>query len=194
MDYSEYDLTIGQTFGDYEELTKSFDVFCKKYHHPFVIRTRSEKQILYKCCHGIRQNSKCQGKRPGQRYYYNGCEAQINVYKGKNNRWKITKMVVDHNHKIGEEEFRYYGRAKRSLDTNDSFLENTEDSNQMSDRDKFMFVLDVTKNIANILSNCDMKSFNNYINELKIIEQNARNGKSLLVNEKINMTNGSLEE
>lgn len=60
---SEHTLNVGQHFNDYEQLSKTVNLFCKEHYHPFVIRTRSQKQVLYKCCHGIKQNSKCLGKR-----------------------------------------------------------------------------------------------------------------------------------
>ncbi|XP_077292396.1 uncharacterized protein LOC143915571 [Arctopsyche grandis] len=109
----EHSLNVGQTFINYEELTKVFNAFCKQYHHPFVIRTRSDKQIVYKCRHGVRQSSKSQGKRPNQHYFYQRCGAQINLYKGKNNNWKVTKVLLDHNHTVGKEEFSFYGKGKR---------------------------------------------------------------------------------
>lgn len=109
---SEHTLNVGQHFNDYEQLSKTVNVFCKEHYHPFVIRTRSQKQVLYKCCHGIKQNSKCLGKRPNQHYYYKNCKAQINFYKSKNEKWKLTKLLLNHNHTVGKEEYSNYGKAK----------------------------------------------------------------------------------
>ncbi|XP_044733980.1 uncharacterized protein LOC123296531 [Chrysoperla carnea] len=109
---SEHTLNVGQHFNDYEQLSKTVNVFCKEHYHPFVIRTRSQKQVLYKCCHGIKQNSKCLGKRPNQHYYYKNCKAQINFYKSKNEKWKLTKLLLNHNHTVGKEEYSNYGKGK----------------------------------------------------------------------------------
>lgn len=109
---SEHTLNVGQHFNDYEQLSKTVNVFCKEHYHPFVIRTRSQKQVLYKCCHGIKQNSKCLGKRPNQHYYYKNCKAQINFYKSKNEKWKLTKLLLNHNHTVGKEEYSNYDKAK----------------------------------------------------------------------------------
>lgn len=112
---NEHNLNVGQKFNDYEQLSTSVNAFCRVHYHPFVIRTRSQKQVLYKCCHGIKQISKCQGKRPNQHYYYKSCPAQINFYRGKNEKWTLTKMLLNDNHTIGKEEYGYYGKAKKRM-------------------------------------------------------------------------------
>lgn len=63
----------------------------------------------------------------------------------------------------------------------------------LSDREKFNTALTVTKNIADILSNYGTTTFNKYMNELKLIEKNARNGVSLFENEYSEPTISSIE-
>lgn len=135
-------LNVGEKFNDYEQLSTSLNAFCKEQYHPFVIRTRSQKQVLYKCCHGVKKTSKCQGIRPNQHYYYKGCPAQINFYKGKNGKWTLTKMLLDHNHLIGKKQYyRYYGRAKKmNEDENDTatdlLLSTSTETDQSADTEE----------------------------------------------------------
>lgn len=207
-------LNVGQKFKDYQQLSACVNAFSKQHYHRFVIRTRSQKQVLYKCCHGIKQISKCRGKRPNQHYYYKSCPAQINFYKGKDDKWTLTKIVLNHNHKIGKEE--YYGKAKKLKNVYDTatslllsggnsgiianvlneksekkFIEKDETftndfdyslNKMLSNQEKFNTAHSITKNIAYILSNYGTQTFNKYMEELKVIESNAKNGISLFEN------------
>ncbi|KAL1488853.1 hypothetical protein ABEB36_014648 [Hypothenemus hampei] len=61
-----------------------------------------------------------------------------------------------------------------------TFVDDFDCSNKiLSDREKFNTALTITKNIADILSNYGTQTFNKYVEELKVIENNARNGISL---------------
>lgn len=113
---NENNLNVGQKFDNNEQLSSTVNKFCRENHHPFVIRTRSNKQVLYKCRYGIKQNSRFHAKRLNQHYYYESCPAQINFYRGKNDKWTLTKMFLYHNHTIGQEEYKYFGKARQRTD------------------------------------------------------------------------------
>ncbi|XP_077297381.1 uncharacterized protein LOC143919071 [Arctopsyche grandis] len=105
-----FEFTKGQTFKDYECVKQYFYKFCQQNYHPFVVNCHNSKQIIYVCCHGVQRKSKCEGKRPHQNYLYKGCPAKINMYKSKDNLWKVTNVRLAHNHTIGKEEFKLYRR------------------------------------------------------------------------------------
>ncbi|XP_077288668.1 uncharacterized protein LOC143913034 [Arctopsyche grandis] len=113
LDHIHSEFTEGQTFETYESVCQHFHKFCEQNYHPFVVRCHNSRQIIYSCCHGFQRKSKCQGIRPNQNYLYKGCAAKINMYKNKENKWKVTKVSLDHNHTIGKEEFKLYRRNSK---------------------------------------------------------------------------------
>ncbi|KAL1490153.1 hypothetical protein ABEB36_012893 [Hypothenemus hampei] len=76
----------------------------------------------------------------------------------------------------------------------ETFVDDFDCSNKiLSDREKFNTALTITKNIADILSNYGTQTFNKYVKELKVIENNARNGISLFTLKNSGLTISAVE-
>lgn len=110
MEGDLYQFKEGQTSESCDTVNRYFHKFCEHNHQPPVVSRHSQKQIVYKCCHGIERKSKCRGERPNQHYFFKGCTAKINLYKNKENEWKVTKVSLNHNHSVGKEEYSYSKR------------------------------------------------------------------------------------
>ena len=120
----------GKIFQNYEEFTEQFNSYCKETNQLFVI-TKSAKfdkeQIkfrVFKCIHHESVDNKVtRGANVNKLQSYNGCNCKSAFRINFNQRgphaglYKITSMVIDHNHEITQKAYMLH-HSNRKLPAN----------------------------------------------------------------------------
>ena len=99
---------VGKIFSSIEEVKTAILEYNSLNYTDFVIRSNNSKSVYVECKHGRERKSESTGKRPKQHYNFLGCKAFIRLYKSKDGRIKVTKLILEHcNHPTTSEIYQH---------------------------------------------------------------------------------------
>lgn len=153
----------GKLFADKTEAIAFFDEFFQQTYQPFIRLVNNSTRVRFICSRSRKRKSLSKGVRPNQQYMFTGCEARVNIFKSKENFWKVTLVQLRHNHDISKEEYTLYRRRAKLTDQDYELITNLAQANVKdsiianvlkTERDKFL----TTKDVHNIRAKLSMSS------------------------------------
>ena len=87
------ELALGTKFTSAKDAILCVNRYNETNFTNFVVRSRTNRALLYRCRHGIQRASQCKGVRPNQHYNFVGCEAAIRMYISKTGSVKVSASI-----------------------------------------------------------------------------------------------------
>ena len=132
------ELTVGTEFTSTEDAIACVNRYNEFNSTKFVIRSRTNRALLYRCRHGIKRTSRCKSVRPKQQLNFVGCEATIRMYISTNGSVKVTQLNLNHlNHVVQETLHRFYinDPNDKDIDTVRTPIQETNIKKEIFDED-----------------------------------------------------------